>query len=233
MLARAHSLARSVVGPGSSTRSQSPSRRTVRMISVRAGPSPKIRSRHPGSRSAMRAKAETSCGYCFSPPRRPAATISGSSSRERGRKPGGIALGTTTRGGVASPSRCRSQSASASTSRATTSARGAEVRSGSSPAFRCDDARCSWCTSAMDGGRSCAASASNAGVTVTSTSAVTVGRTAWTATSPRASRVGSHSGRTSRRDSSAGSSGSSSRVSTRSRTTTPGANEKAGPSLGR
>ncbi len=66
MLARAHSLVRSVVGPGSSTRSHSPRRLVSPMASKRAWPSPKMRNRHSGSRSAMRPNAAIRWGHCFS-----------------------------------------------------------------------------------------------------------------------------------------------------------------------
>ena len=145
-----------------------------------------MRSRHSGIWSAICANDWTSFAYCFSPTSRPAATISEVSSFERGVNPCGSGFGMTTISGAASPSCSRSQSAVVGVSSATTSARGAWASSGSSPAVRSDEDRCSWWTTTGSLGSSWIAQASRPGVTVTTTSASKRGRNASIATSQSA-----------------------------------------------
>jgi hypothetical protein len=170
MLALAHSLGMSVVLPGSSTRSHSPCLRISRTRWGLWWPWPRIRSRQPGSRPATSAKAWTSLVNCFSITSRPAATMVRESSSDGGANPCGSGLGMATTSGATAPSSSRSQSAMVGVSSATTSARGALTRSGSSPEVRCEEERCSWCTTTTASGASCTAEASREGVTVTSTS---------------------------------------------------------------
>ena len=174
MLALAHSARMSVTEPGSSTRSKRPRLRVSRTRCGRWCPTPRIRSRQSGSWSATSAKAATSLVNCFSITSRPAVTMTLPSSSERGASPWGRALGTTTVSGATAPSSSRSQVSIEGVSRATTSARGANASSGSIPLVRCEDDRCSWCTTTTSSGRSWTALASSAGVTVTTTSARTL-----------------------------------------------------------
>ena len=142
-----------------------------------------MRSRHSGIWSAISAKASTIRGNCFSLTSRPAATISGLSSRDRGVNPIGSGLGTIAISGVTSPSCSRTQSAIAGVKTATTSARGAKMSSGSMPDVRSEVERCSWCTTTGFGGSSWIAAASSPGVTVTSTSTSSDGSTCSSPTS--------------------------------------------------
>ena len=154
MLARAHSLVRSAVGPGHSTRSQSPSCRDIDMMSNRAWPWPKIRTRHSGIRWATMPNAEIRWVHCFSVASRPAVRITGSVSGERGRYAGASAFGTTSIWGASGPSSTASQRAIGSVSITTTSARRAWSSSSRRLLGRWLDDRCSWCTIAVVAGAS-------------------------------------------------------------------------------
>lgn len=189
-LALPHSWVISSVRPGRSTRSPRPWRRTVAARASECGPSPQIRRRQSGTRSAINANASMRCANCFSQVRRPALMKIFWSSAERGGAVGASMLGTTTISGAAPRSWVVSQSDSDPVREATTSARGANVSSASRSWTRLEDARCSWCTRGTSGA-SWLTTASSSGVVVTRMSWSAVGTYSRRAASWRAFQVAS------------------------------------------
>ncbi|CAM5584825.1 hypothetical protein SALBM217S_03900 [Streptomyces griseoloalbus] len=170
MLAFAHSSARYCELPLSWTQSCSPSVSICRRRAPLSGPSPKMRSCQSGCSRATVDQAVTAWSICFSATRRPAITTVRVCRVERGRKPPGRALGTTSRRGAAPARVSANQSLVRSLRTASASSRGVYLRSGSPLVPRSSDTRCSWWTVMTCAGASSTASAIRAGVVVTRTS---------------------------------------------------------------